>query len=82
MLEENCAGLKKAAHDLFSSFCCILHILLRHSEAPLNEGKMREGGGRMGGKAEARERQQRARGGGCTVASSAAVILLLRGSAA
>uniref|UniRef100_A0AAX7TD57 Neuron navigator 1 n=1 Tax=Astatotilapia calliptera TaxID=8154 RepID=A0AAX7TD57_ASTCA len=54
------------------SFCCILHILLRHSEASLNEGKMREGGGRMGGKAEARERQQRARGGGCTVASSAA----------
>lgn len=36
----------------------------------------------MAGKAEARERQQRARGGGCTVASSAAVILLLRGSAA
>uniref|UniRef100_I3KBN6 Neuron navigator 1 n=1 Tax=Oreochromis niloticus TaxID=8128 RepID=I3KBN6_ORENI len=43
---------------------------------------MRKGGGRMAGKAEARERQQRARGGGCTVASSAAVILLLRGSAA
>lgn len=36
----------------------------------------------MGGKTEARERQQDAGGGGSVVASAAAVIPLLRGSAA
>lgn len=74
---------KKSTSMIFSPHSSAFpHIPPRHSKASLNEGKTKEEGGRMGGKAEARERQQRAGGGGCAVASSAAVILLLRGSAA
>lgn len=70
---------------IFSSLSCISHILLRHGEASLNEGKARgrrrEDGREGGGEGEAAESKGE-EGGGSVVASAAAVIPLLRGSAA